>query len=56
VKGRVVELLTRVVFGTMAAVLAALVRSSVSRWINTSFLGRPNATDRHRKAREVRKS
>jgi hypothetical protein len=55
-KGRVVEILTRVVFGTMAAVLAALGQSSVSRWINTSFLERQNATDRHRNARKVRKS
>jgi hypothetical protein len=53
-KGRVVEVLTRTVFGTMAAVLAALGESSVSRWINTSFLERQNATDRHRNAREVR--
>jgi hypothetical protein len=55
-KGRVVEILTRVVFGTMAAVLAAVGRSSVSRWINTAFLERQNATDRHRNARKVRKS
>ena len=54
-KGRVVEILTRVVFGTMAAVLA-LGRSSVSRRLNTSFLERQNATDRHRNARKVRKS
>jgi IS1 family transposase len=55
-KGRVVEILTRVVFGTMAAVLAALGRSSVSRRINVSFLERQNATDRHRNARKVRKA
>ena len=55
-KGRVVEILTRVVFGTMAAVLAALAQSRVSRWINTSFLERQNATDRHRNARKVRKT
>jgi IS1 family transposase len=55
-KGRVVEILTRVVFGTMAAVQAALARSKVSRWINTSFLERQNATDRHRNARKVRKT
>jgi hypothetical protein len=55
-KGRVVEILTRVVFGTMAAVLAALGQSSVSRWINTAFLERQNATDRHRDARKARKS
>jgi len=55
-KGRVVEILTRVVFGTMAAVVAALERSSVSRKINTSFLERQNATDRHHNARKVRKT
>jgi hypothetical protein len=55
-KGRVVELVTRVVFGTMAAVLAALARSRVSRSINVSFLERQNGTDRHRNARKVRKA
>src|SRR3954453_568012 len=34
-KGRLVEVLTRVVFGTMAAVTAALTRSKASRSINT---------------------
>jgi IS1 family transposase len=55
-KGRVVEIVTRVVFGTMAAVVAALSRSQVSRSINTSFLERQNGTDRHRNARKVRKT
>jgi IS1 family transposase len=55
-KGRVVEILTRVVFGTMAAVLAALTRSRVSQSINTSFLERQNGTDRHHNARKVRKT
>jgi IS1 family transposase len=55
-KGRVVEILTRVVFGTMAAVVAALGRSTVSRWINTSFLERQNGTDRHHNARKARKT
>lgn len=55
-KGRVVEIVTRVVFGTMAAVTAALGMSRVSRAINTSFLERQNATDRHRNARKVRKT
>jgi IS1 family transposase len=55
-KGRVVEILTRVVFGTMAGVQAALARSKVSRRINTSFLERQNATDRHHNARKVRKT
>ena len=55
-KGRVVEIVTRVVFGTMAAVVAVLARSKVSRRINTSFLERQNATDRHHNARKVRKT
>jgi hypothetical protein len=55
-KGRVVEILTRVVFGTMAALKAALARSKVSRRINTSFLERQNATDRHLNARKVRRT
>jgi hypothetical protein len=55
-KGRVVEIITRVVFGTMAAVEAALGRSTVSRSINTAFLERQNATDRHHNARKVRKT
>jgi hypothetical protein len=55
-KGRVVEIVTRVVFGTMATVVAALARSTVSRSINTSFLERQNGTDRHHNARKVRKT
>lgn len=55
-KGRVVSIATRVVFGTMAAVLAALGMSSASRAINTSFVERRNGTDRHRNARKARKT
>jgi IS1 family transposase len=55
-KGRVVSIVTRVVFGTMAAVTAALGLSRVSRAINTSFVERQNATDRHRNARKTRKT
>jgi hypothetical protein len=55
-KGRVVEIVTRVVLGTMAAVEVALAKSKVSRRINTSFLERQNATDRHHNARKVRKT
>ena len=55
-KGRVVEILTRVVFGTMAGVRAALARSKVSRRINTSLVERQNATDRHHNARKVRRT
>jgi hypothetical protein len=39
-QGRVVEIATRVVFGTMAAVVAALGMSRVSRAINTAFVER----------------
>jgi IS1 family transposase len=55
-KGRVIEVVTRVVFGTMAAVTAALGLSRVSTAINTAFVERQNGTDRHRNARKVRKT
>jgi hypothetical protein len=55
-KGRVVEIVTRVVFGTMAAIQAVLAESKASRRINTSFVERQNATDRHHNARKVRKT
>ena len=55
-KGRVVEILTHVVFGTTAAVAAALKGSRVSRSINTSFIERENLTDRHHDARKSRKT
>ena len=56
VKGRVVKSATRVVFVTMAAVLMALGMSTASRAINTAFVERENATDRHRNARKARKT
>ncbi len=55
-KGRVVEVGTRIVFGTIAAVLLALGMSQVSRAINTAFVERQNGTDRHRNARKARKT
>lgn len=55
-KGRVVKIATRVVFGTILAVTAALRMSSVSTAINTSFVERENGTDRHRNARKARKT
>jgi len=55
-RGRVVEVGYRVVFGTVAAVMAALGRSRVSRAINTAFVERQNGTDRNRNARKVRKT
>src|SRR5262245_2526330 len=55
-KGRVVSIATRVVLGTMAAVVAALGMSGVSRAINTAFVERQNGTDRHRNARKARRT
>jgi hypothetical protein len=55
-KGRVVEIGTRVVFGTVAAVTIALGLSQASRSINTAFIERENGTDRHRNARKARKT
>jgi IS1 family transposase len=53
---RVVAVSTRVVFGTMLAVVLALVASAVSRAVNTCFVERHNGTDRGRCSRKVRKS
>ncbi|MDB5306712.1 MAG: hypothetical protein JWO38_914 [Gemmataceae bacterium] len=53
---RVVEVSTRVVFGTMAAVLAALALPAVSWAVNTCFVERHHGTDRNRCRRKVRKS
>lgn len=55
-KGRVAKIDFRVIFGTVAAVMAALKRSQVSKAINTAFVERHNGTDRNRNARKVRKS
>jgi IS1 family transposase/transposase-like protein len=55
-KGRVVGVATRVIFGTAAAVQAALDNSVVSRTVNTAFVERHNGTDRNRNARKVRKT
>lgn len=55
-KGRVVEVATRVIFGTAATVAAAVEASAVSRTINTSFVERHNGTGRNRDARKVRKT
>jgi IS1 family transposase len=51
-KGRVVEVLTRVVMGALAVVMALLGGGKIS----TSYLERQNGTDRHRNARKARKS
>jgi hypothetical protein len=54
--GRVVEILVHRIFGTLAALAQALRRSKVSRQVNVSFLERYHATDRHKNARQVRKT
>jgi len=55
-QGRVVKIGYRVVFGTVAAVMAALKRSTASRKINTAFVERQNGTDRGRNGRKTRKT
>ena len=54
--GRVIKVETRVVFGTVAAVLAALALSLVSTKVNTVFVERHNGSDRNRNRRKVRKT
>jgi IS1 family transposase len=54
--GRVVKVTTRVVFGTLRAVLAALALSLVSTVVNTVFIERHNGSDRNRNRRKVRKT
>jgi len=54
--GRVVKVTTRVVFGTVAAVLLAVAASLVSKVVNTCFVERHTGTDRNRNRRKVRKT
>lgn len=54
--GRVVEIVTRLIFGTAAQLAAALLASAVSRAVNVSFLERQHLTDRHRNARKRRRT
>ena len=54
--GRVVRVTTRVVFGRLAAVLAALALSLVSRRVSTAFVERQHGSDRNRNRRKVRKT
>ena len=53
---RVVSVSTRVVFGTVTAVILALLASAVSTVVNTCFVERHNGTDRNRCSRKVRKT
>ena len=51
-----VDVATRVIFGTAATVAAALEASAVSRTVNTAFVERHNGTARNRNARKVRRT
>jgi hypothetical protein len=53
---RVVQVETRIVYGTKASVAKALEASAVSTAVNTVFVERHNGTDRNRNARKVRKT
>jgi hypothetical protein len=55
-KGLVVEVVRAVVFGVWGLLQAWLGRSVASNKINTSFVERNNATDRHQNARKRRKT
>ena len=53
---RVVRVSTRLVFGTLVALAAALLLSKVSKKVNTCFMERHNGTDRNRCSRKARKT
>jgi len=55
-KGHVVSVATRVIFGAVAAVQAALANSTVSQVVNTALVEPHNGTDRDRNARKARKT
>ena len=55
-KGRVVEVVRTLVFGTLCLLDALLSRSTASTTINTSFVERNNGTDRQQNSRRRRKT
>jgi len=55
-KGRVVEAVRTLVFGTPCLLGARLSRSTASTTVNTSFVERNNGTGRHQNARKHRKT
>jgi hypothetical protein len=55
-KGRVVEVIRSVVFGMWCLLEVWLRRSRVSNTINTAFVERNHATDRHQNGRKRRKT
>ena len=52
--GRVTKIEPKIVFGEEKDIAEALLRSKVSRHINTSFIERYNGTDRHQNSRKAR--
>jgi hypothetical protein len=52
----VVKVEPRLVYGTVAALTAALAASAVSETVNTVYVERHNGTDRNRNARKARKT
>lgn len=55
-RGRVVRVSTHIIYGSQEGLRQALRASGCSRDVNTAFVERYNATDRHQNARKVRKS
>ena len=55
-KGRVVDVVTGIVFGTAVVLGWLLSRSRVSRTVNTSFVERRSGTQRRQNSRKVRKT
>ena len=55
-KGKVVEVSRRLVFGMLLVLCWMLLRSKVSRKVNTSFVERNNGTDRGQNGRKRRKT
>ena len=55
-KGRVVAVEPRLVFGSADELEEAVGESFASHVVNTSFVERQNATDRHRNARKSRRT
>jgi hypothetical protein len=55
-KGRVVNVVRTLVFGTVAYLSALISRSRVSSKVNTSFVERNNGTDRRQNSRKVLKT
>ena len=55
-QGRIIEVISTLVFGILGLLTSYLTRSSVSNAINTSFVERQNGTDRGQNSRKRRKT